>query len=211
MKNTFITGKPGTGKTTALVSAVSGMDAGGFYTQEVKENGERIGFDIVSLSGDRRLLSRKGMRSAHRVGSYGVDVEAMDGFATRLIEDALSHGRVIVIDEIGKMELFSDKFKDTVLKALDSKYPVTGIIMEKSHPFVDRIKVRKDVEVLVLTPGNRDSMPSILRDKINTALYGRSRRRRNPGIRMPLTTLTALFTASPKYRWSSRTICTVGW
>jgi nucleoside-triphosphatase THEP1 len=77
---------------------------------------------------------------------------------------------LIVIDEIGKMELFSSRFQDAVIKALDSSIKVLGTIQLKSDPFVERIKARKDVEIVSVNTNNLDYLP----DRILTAILKRS-------------------------------------
>ncbi len=171
-KNILLTGKPGIGKTTALKSAIdmSLANAGGFYTQEIRISKERIGFEIVTLSGNKQTMASKGYKSQYRVGNYGVDIDAIDTLATGAILDAISNKEVIIIDEIGRMELFSDKFKSAVLGALDSDKPVLGTILEKNNTFADAIKKRIDVEIVQITEKNRDMMPDTLKIKIEGLL-----------------------------------------
>jgi len=168
VKNILLTGKPGTGKTTALISAIDmiGEDAGGFYTREIRTGRERSGFEIVTLSGNKRTMASKGFKGRHRVGSYGVDIEAIDTLAAGAVLEAVGNKKIIVIDEIGKMELYSDEFKSAVLRALDSDKPVIGTIMEKSNPFADAIRNRTDVELVQVTEDNRGMVPGILKAKI---------------------------------------------
>ena len=52
------------------------------------------------------------------------------------------------------MELFSEKFKKAVLKALNSKSKVLGTIMLKRNPFCDKIKQRKDTKIFYLKREN---------------------------------------------------------
>jgi nucleoside-triphosphatase len=167
-KNILLTGRPGVGKTTALMAAVKllGGSAGGFYTEEIREKGERTGFNIVTLSGERRVMASKTFKSAHRVGKYGVDVEAIDATAVAAIEDAIKNKDLIVIDEIGKMELFSQGFRDTVIIALDSNKPVIGVIVKNHHEFADRIKDRDDVSLIEVTMENRDDVPALLKARV---------------------------------------------
>ncbi len=171
-KNILLTGKPGIGKTTALKSAIGmiGADPGGFYTRELRTGKERSGFEIITLSGDKRAMASKGYKSQYRVGNYGVDIEAVDTLAAGAILDAMSKKSVIVIDEIGRMELYSDKFRSAVLCALDSNKPVIGTIMEKNNTFADAIKARDDVELLQVTENNRDTIPDTLKRKIEGLL-----------------------------------------
>lgn len=168
IKNIFLTGKPGVGKTTALRAALGliGARAGGFYTAEVRAGGVRTGFSIVTLGGESRMMASKGLKSRHKVGSYGVDLDAIDTLATGAIEQALEKSDIVAIDEIGRMELFSDKFRAAVSRALDADKPVIGVIMEKSHPFADMIKARDDVELIEVTHENRNDVPAILKNKL---------------------------------------------
>lgn len=168
VKNILLTGKPGVGKTTVLTSMLRllNVSVGGFYTKESREKGERTGFDIISLSGESCMLARKGLKSGYHVGSYGVDVEAIDRLAVRSIMEAMVNKDIIVIDEIGKMELFSDLFKDATRRALDSETPVLGVIMEKGNEFANAVKARDDVEVIEVTRSNRDRLPAALKEKI---------------------------------------------
>ena len=155
MKNWLITGPPRCGKTTLIkrVSREPGVDqlVGGFITEEIRREGERIGFEIITYpEGNRGLLARKGLRSSYRLGRYGICLEDLEDIGCTAIEKAVSSEKIVVVDEIGKMELFSQKFKDILLEALDSSQPVLATIMERGHEFADRIKRRKDVHLRVL-------------------------------------------------------------
>jgi nucleoside-triphosphatase THEP1 len=167
-KNILLTGRPGVGKTTALMAIIQqlGPGAGGFYTAEVRSGGDRSGFEILTLSGEHRVMASKTIKSAQKVGSYGVDVDAVDRLAAGSIDEALKSCEIIVIDEIGKMELFSDRFRASVISALDSEKPVLGVIMERSHPFADAIKARSDVKLVEVTLENRNTIPGVAKKLI---------------------------------------------
>lgn len=161
MKKAFLlTGEPGCGKTTIIKEALSGTSksAGGFYTEEIRSRGIRQGFKIVTLDGKSAVLAHTDVRSPHRVSKYGVDIDNMDGVAVLALKEAIRSKDVVVIDEVGKMELFSQSFKDAVLEALDSKKKVLGTIMLASHPWADKIKQRPDVEIINVTRSNRSEV-----------------------------------------------------
>ncbi len=157
IKNILLTGKPGCGKTTLIKQIIEelGLDAGGFYTLEIRRGGKREGFKIITLDGKEGLLAHVNIRSPYRVSKYGVDIKNLEEIGVKSILDALEKNKVIVIDEIGKMELFSEQFRNAVLAALDSQSKVLATIMLAANPFADEIKKRQDVKIFYLTPENR--------------------------------------------------------
>ena len=156
----LLTGEPGCGKTTIIkeVLASTNKSAGGFYTEEIRTKGVREGFKIITLDGKSAVLSHVDIRSPHRVSKYRVDVESMDKTAVTALREAIQSKDIIVIDEIGKMELFSSAFKDAVIEALQSEKKVLGTIMLASHPWADKIKERPEVEVIQVTRLNRNEV-----------------------------------------------------
>lgn len=161
MKKAFLlTGEPGCGKTTIIKETFSktNKSAGGFYTEEIRSQGIRRGFRIVTLDGRSAVLSHVDVRSPHRVSKYGVDTDNIDRVAAPAIREAIQNKDIVVIDEIGKMELFSQSFRDAVLEALNSEKKVLGTIMLASHPWADKIKQRPDVEIVRVTRFNRSEV-----------------------------------------------------
>ena len=156
----LLTGPPGSGKTTLLRDALAGYPgrAVGFYTEEVREKGRRIGFDIVTLEGRRVPLARAGLASPHRVGRYGVDLSALEAVAVPALRSALKGADLAVVDEVGKMELLSPAFRTAVQDLLDSPVPLLGTVMLAPHPWADRLKADPRVEVLLLTPEGREAV-----------------------------------------------------
>ena len=153
MKNLLLTGKPGVGKTTLIKKILDEcpLRAGGFYTQEIRENNTRSGFEIITLSGQKGILAHVEFKGRHRVGKYRVNLAGIDQLAVKSILDALEQDEIVVIDEIGKMELFSSKFQEAVKEAIDSKKPVLGTIGKKlTHNFAKKIKTRPDIKIIVL-------------------------------------------------------------
>jgi nucleoside-triphosphatase len=161
----LLTGRPGVGKTTVIKRVVQalGERADGFYTEEIRGSHGRQGFRLVGLRGERATLAhvrlRAGGRGRPRVGRYGVDVVALDRVGVAALERAVTQGRVVIIDEIGKMELFSEAFKRAVLAALDSQSPVVATVMARPHPWVDLLKARSNVTLWRVQVDNRDRMP----------------------------------------------------
>jgi nucleoside-triphosphatase len=163
----LLTGRPGTGKTTIIRETLSfiKIKAGGFYTQEIREGGVRKGFKIVALDGKEAVLSHIDFPRTYRVGKYGVNLSNLENIGVISIEEAINNCALIIIDEIGKMELLSMRFRDVVLKALESNKPVLGTIMESSDPYADRIKKLSSVKLLTITPANRSLIAQRLQEE----------------------------------------------
>lgn len=162
----LLTGSPSSGKTTIIQRALASCAsvAGGFVTQEIRVGSVRKGFDIVTLDGNRGVLARVDIRGCHRVGRYGVDLNALETLGVRAIEHAIEAGRLVVIDEIGPMELLSDRFRAAVLHALNSLTTVLGTLVKRAMPFTQEIKTRDDVEVIEVRPDNREAVMAQILD-----------------------------------------------
>jgi len=157
MKTAYLlTGKPGVGKTTLIKEVVKalGSKAGGFYTQEIRVNGIRRGFKIVTLDGKEATLAHVTIRTGNRVSKYGVDTEGLDDIGIAALQKALLYKDLVVIDEIGKMELFSPKFKETVLKIIRSNKKVLGTVTLQPSAWTDALKQKPQVNVVNLTRAN---------------------------------------------------------
>ncbi len=170
-RRTFVTGQPGSGKTT-LVSRVAealmarGVRCRGFYTEETLKGGKRIGFDVVAIPDGRRgVLARKdgNCKGLPRVGTYSVDVKAFERVALptlRPLGGAGDKTELIICDEIGRMELKSDKFKAAMRALLDSGAPIFGALTATRYghkvPFCEYVKGLDDVAVHNIKKGNRD-------------------------------------------------------
>ncbi len=166
MKNILLTGPPGCGKTTVIKEALKrlkGLKAGGFHTSEIRKHRERKGFKITSLDGREAILAHVDFKGPHRVSKYVVSLENLEKIGLKAIEDAIQKANIIVIDEIGKMELFSEKIRKAILDALDSPKKVLGTIMTASNPFADQIKKRKDVKVIKVERGMGEVVEEVIR------------------------------------------------
>jgi nucleoside-triphosphatase len=158
----LITGEPRAGKTTLLegfAEAVS--EKQGFVTHELRENGERVGFELISSLGDRALLASVESEGPVRVSRYGIDVESLDNFLAAL--PVPGAGKLIYVDEIGQMQLFSDLFKQKIRDYLDAPNFYAGTITNVyEDDFTREILERNDVVLLRATVENRERMEDVL-------------------------------------------------
>ncbi|HUU49721.1 MAG TPA: NTPase [Nitrospinota bacterium] len=162
MNNFLLTGIPGIGKTTIIekVLSLSLLKAGGFYTKEIKDGERRKGFKIVDITTKKEsILAHVNIKSPFRVGKYGVDTNSFEEIGVKALEDALENKELIIIDEIGKMELFSKPFQKMVLKCLSSSKKILGSIKIKGNPFVNSIKRREDTKIVEVNEKNRNLLP----------------------------------------------------
>ncbi len=167
MKQVYLlTGKPGAGKTSLIKQAVAGMGdkAGGFYTEEIRSVGARLGFRLVTLDGESAILSHVNIHSPYRVSKYGVDIGNLDRVGVSTLYKAAEECDLVVIDEIGKMELFSANFREAVLQIIESGKRVLGTIMLSANPWADAIKLRPQVNLVVVT---RVNYPQVLEELLH--------------------------------------------
>jgi len=185
-KNLFVTGRPGVGKTALIRSVLTELDvdAGGFTTVEVRDGGRRIGFDIVALDGARGVLARHDLVSPYRVSRYGVNKDDIESIGVPAIERAVAESELIVMDEIGRMELCSDRFMHAVGAALGSPVPVLGTIQDRRNTFLDAVRERGDIRIITVTEFNRDELAETIADAmgelIKRAAQRRAAERRDP-------------------------------
>lgn len=164
----LLSGRPGCGKTTLVKRLVNHLaqSAGGFYTEEIRDRGTRVGFKIVTLDGDEVVFAHVEIESSARLGKYRLDLPALEAVGVRAVREAVQRGRLVVIDEIGPMEIRSPVFRDTVKEALGSKAPLLATIFARSLPFTDMIKSRDDMVVIEVRPDNRGRLVSELVEKL---------------------------------------------
>jgi nucleoside-triphosphatase len=165
----LIEARPGAGKTTALTRLAerlsdAGVAASGFLTREMRKSGRRVGFEIETFAGERGLLAHVDIAGPPRVGRYGVDLEEFERLALPALE-APGDG-VVLIDELGKMELASERFREAVHALFQSPVPIAATVHTARHPFTDALKRSPDVSTIRLSAANRDRLPNEVAERL---------------------------------------------
>jgi len=168
----LLTGNPGVGKTTVLMKTVNalkerGIRVGGMISREVREGGTRVGFEILDLTSSRRgWLAHVNQKNGPQVGKYRVNIEDLNTVGAQAITEAVEKCEVIAIDEIGPMELFSEKFKEAAWKALDSRKLVIAVVHWKAqNKLINEAKKREDAETIIVTVENREKLNEQITEK----------------------------------------------
>jgi len=167
----LVEARPGAGKTTAFrrLAALlreAGVAVAGFTTEEVRERRKRVGFTVEAIGGEAAPLAHVDLPGPPRVGRYGVDLEAFERVALPSLE--APQGAVVLIDELGKMELASERFRAAVDELLETGVPLAATLQVARHPFTDGLRRRPGVEVIRLTAANRDELPEQLARRLTS-------------------------------------------
>ena len=172
-----ITGLPGSGKTQTLLRIIQlleqeGVVVGGMVTEPIVEKQRRTGFQIVNwLTKEKIVFAHEGLKSRVKSGRYGVSVDALEEVGTKALADARESADVIVIDEVGKMEVESDVFTKAIMDTLDANKSIVMTLHKKSrNPLLQDIRRRDELRLLEVTPVNKN----LLAFKIVRLLTGKT-------------------------------------
>jgi len=165
--NIFLTGAPSVGKTTVIKKVIDGLKcpANGFYTEEEKQDSRRVGFLMHTLNGLSGYLAHQNISSDYHIRRYGISIDNIEQIAVPAITPV--GDQVIILDEIGKMECFSELFQQAVVNALNAPNRIIGTITLGGSDFIHNIKDREDVEILEVTLDNRDTLPGLILEEID--------------------------------------------
>ena len=171
-KNILLTGQPGSGKTSLIKKVLeqAPFSVGGFLSNEMRRGNQRVGFTLDTLNGQRGILAHIDLDTDHRVGKYHVDVNSLESVGVQAIEDALDEHDVVIIDEIGKMELLSDRFQQVLESALKSHKPLLGTVMQGKNRLTDELKDRPDVSVFHVNEETRSYLVNEIILRLNSII-----------------------------------------
>lgn len=153
-----VTGSPGVGKSTLVQKAAEAtrVKVGGVLARDKRIKDRRAGFELMDLGSGRTGMLADESGNGPQLGKYRVRLDDLDQIGARAIEDALI-ADLIVVDEVGPMELSSRRFVRAVEKAIASNKPMLVVLHQWSrHPLAK--KIRKSFRLLTVTKENRDSL-----------------------------------------------------
>ncbi|MEM5879112.1 MAG: NTPase [Candidatus Aenigmatarchaeota archaeon] len=164
----FLSGRAGSGKSTVLSKTVEllkskGLKVGGIVTPEIREEGKRVGFYVKDVfSQAMEVFASVDFKIEPKLGKYGIDVEAFEKIALPAIDFAIENCDVVAIDEIGKMEFFSENFKKKIFALVLLDKPLIAVLHRN---FVKQFK--QFGEVLEVNQENREKLPEELTKSIS--------------------------------------------
>jgi nucleoside-triphosphatase len=136
------------------------MRLAGFYTQELRRENERVGFEVVGLHGTHCVLAHVDFSSEHRVGRYSVELGGLESIVQEELGKAEDTVDVIVIDEIGRMECLSRVFIEAVTRALNGPNPVLATVANAGGGFIDWVRNLRNARLVSVSQNNRDDLPT---------------------------------------------------
>jgi nucleoside-triphosphatase len=180
-----LTGNPGVGKTTVLLKVIEALKAkgyrvGGMVSREVRSCGTRVGFEILDLNGEKRgWLAHINQKTGPQVGKYHVNLQDLNSVGVEAVSKAIRKCEVVAIDEIGPMELFSEKFREAIKRAFESGKLVVGVVHWKAKDkLIEDVKRRGDAEIIGVTYENRNELHQTIIEKA-TQFFTPSNKKRN--------------------------------
>jgi nucleoside-triphosphatase len=161
-----ITGLPGSGKTYALLRVIEmlkeeELSIGGMVDEPIEDGRKKTGFTVRNLLTDEKaVFAGTDIESKIVVGKMGVDLSKLEEVGVKALKDAIEQCDIIVIDEVGKMEVESEAFVSAVKETLEADKPMIITLHKKSrNPLLQDIRRRDDVRILEVTPTNRNILP----------------------------------------------------
>jgi nucleoside-triphosphatase len=153
-----IQSKPRTGETTLITEIINHLNINwvGFYTREIRKGKERTGFKIVDMNGEEKIFAHIDIKSTYRVGKYGVNIEVLEEVVDKIKK--IQNPKIYIIDEIGKMELYSQKFKNFVTEVFNSSTPVVVTMKFQPDKFCNKLLTHPSCLIFNLEKGNYDQV-----------------------------------------------------
>ncbi|XP_059163718.1 cancer-related nucleoside-triphosphatase homolog [Physella acuta] len=190
IKQFLITGSPGIGKTSLIKKIVEALKTkqircSGFFTEEIRSGGLRIGFDVVTLDNQRSALARINNDAdnttvrtrEYKVGQYTVNLTSFEQTALITLQPPAKdqHSTFLyIVDEVGKMELFSQRFVQAVQKLMSVPNAIMiatiPVARGKTIALVEELKKKPNSQLFEVTHQNRDGILTEVMTAIEVSL-----------------------------------------
>lgn len=173
MKNIFLTGAIHIGKTTALNSFLNSFHGtiGGFKTFPVVQNNEKIGFSMKAINPSDGTMPAF-IAKKNEENNWAAILGTFDDLGVHILKKALDNRvDLIIMDELGFFEENAYLFQKAVYECLDSKIPVLGVIKKANSGFLNKLRERKDLEIIEVNEENRDEIPNKISELLGCDNY----------------------------------------
>lgn len=162
-----ITGRPGVGKTTLIEKVVSELSipVGGMITKEIRKCGHRVGFSVIDVAtGNEGILAHIHQTSGPKMGRYRVNLRDLEDIGITAIDSACKSDKLVVIDEIGPMEITCPAFIPAVERVIASNAAfIISTHAKLDHPLIHRL--RQEFTLYRVKLGNRDQLVDRIRQE----------------------------------------------
>lgn len=172
-----LTGPPGCGKTTAALKVVEalksrGVGVDGMYTREMRVGGRRVGFQVTRVAtGETGVMAHMDLKDGPKVGRYGVNLNELERIGVKGILEGVASADFVVVDEVGPMELFSQRFVEAVKLLLRSDaHSLITVHFRANHPLVLDVKQAAGKNLIKLSERNRGRIPRRIVEEVAEAL-----------------------------------------
>lgn len=176
-KNILIDGLPRVGKTTAVqrILSLAKVRCGGFFSQAQTKQ-FYTNFRLVSVQGPHRSMSSQTLLRRFDIpGVVGFNLEDLENFGNPALLHALETCDVVVIDQLGTLEVSSDKFRRVVDLVLASDKVCLATLTSSNVPYIEAIRKRPDVAVYDINRSNRMLLPELIAAHIHELVWERER------------------------------------
>ncbi len=175
VRHFLLVGRPGSGKTTLVKKLVEwlsprGLKLAGFLTEEIRVGRERKGFQVINLSGERAIFAHVGFSGMPHISKYGVDIGTLEKVALIPLRDAYAHSDLIIIDEIGGMELLSPLFRSLIREIFMSEGLILATMKERTDLLKDPVFSGPQSKIYRVNVHSRDALVEVLSQDIMRAV-----------------------------------------
>lgn len=138
-------------------------------SREIRQRGVRVGFSLEDvLTHESGILAHVDQKDGPRIGKYRVNLNDIERVGATAIIRAAQDSDLVIVDEIGPMELHSMPFIHAVRIALASPKHFVGTIHKRAtHSLVTEIKSNSAYGIIEVTQENRTRLPVTIAEQLS--------------------------------------------